>query len=280
MDRVAFSEQPPLRLVRCRDCGLVYRNPVERPHELKTIYARTEHSNDLMRALHETQRSAVRAQARRVRKLLGRRGTGLEVGSYVGAFLAAARDEDLTFEGVDVNASANAFSRSLGLTAHDGELTAFEPGRRFDVVAIWNTFDQLAEPRAALVAAHRLLSDGGLFVVRVPNGEFYVSMREWFARGGAALRVTATTLLAQNNLLTFPYRAGFGVRSLSALLGSAGFQVVRVHGDALVPTADEWTHPWARIEEFLIKKLQRALALDPRRAPWLEVYARAIPRRH
>jgi hypothetical protein len=28
MDRVAFSQRAPLRLVRCCECGLVYRNPV------------------------------------------------------------------------------------------------------------------------------------------------------------------------------------------------------------------------------------------------------------
>jgi len=37
MDRVAFSQDPPLRLVKCRDCGLVYRNPVERVRELESI---------------------------------------------------------------------------------------------------------------------------------------------------------------------------------------------------------------------------------------------------
>lgn len=34
MDRVAFSQHAPLRVVRCTTCGLVYRNPVERAHEL------------------------------------------------------------------------------------------------------------------------------------------------------------------------------------------------------------------------------------------------------
>src|SRR5215467_1042955 len=34
MDRVAFSERPPFRLVECTRCGLVYRNPIERAFEL------------------------------------------------------------------------------------------------------------------------------------------------------------------------------------------------------------------------------------------------------
>ena len=29
MDRVAFSQRPPVRVVRCNTCGFVYRNPIE-----------------------------------------------------------------------------------------------------------------------------------------------------------------------------------------------------------------------------------------------------------
>src|SRR5687768_15067118 len=37
-DRVAFSQRPPLRVVQCNGCGLVYRNPRERAHELTGVY--------------------------------------------------------------------------------------------------------------------------------------------------------------------------------------------------------------------------------------------------
>jgi len=47
-----------------------------------------------------------------------------------------------------------------------------------------------------------------------------------------------------------------------------------VRGDVLVPTGDEWTRPWARREERVVKRLLRVLAASPRSAPWIEVYAR------
>ena len=144
---MAFSEPPPFRLVRCNECGLLYRNPVERSHELTEIYARNTSAPDVLRALHDTQLPAVRVQARELRRALGRGGSGLEVGSYVGAFLAAARDEGLQVQGLDVNADVNAFTRSMGFTVHDGELANFATDQTFDAVAIWNTFDQLADPR-------------------------------------------------------------------------------------------------------------------------------------
>lgn len=265
MDRVVFSERPPLRLVRCRECGLVYRNPVERPHELREIYARRAPPPSVLRSLHETQLPAVREQARVLRRVMGRGGSGLEVGSYAGAFLAAAREVGLQFDGLDINPEANALARMLGFTVHDGELSSFQPDRRFDVVAIWNTFDQLADPRGAVAAAASLLSPGGLLVIRVPNGAFYARFRRWRR---------AWPLLAQNNLLTFPYRWGFTPKSLARLLSDSRFAVRASRGDVLVPIADEWTRPWARIEERAIKQTMGAIAGASRRfAPWIEIYA-------
>src|SRR5262245_51823131 len=72
MGRVAFSEPPPLAVVQCRDCGLVYRNPIERAHELHEIYAAEETPSDTLASLHATQRTAMSGQAKRLRDALGR----------------------------------------------------------------------------------------------------------------------------------------------------------------------------------------------------------------
>jgi SAM-dependent methyltransferase len=273
-DRVAFSEHAPFRLVRCRECGLVYRNPVERARELTEIYARETPPGDVLRTLHETQTPAMRAPARTLRRLLGHGGSGLEVGSYVGAFLAAARREGLQFEGLDINADVNAFARTLGFTVHDGELGSFAGNRTFDAVAIWNTFDQLADPRAVVNTAGKLLRPRGILAVRVPNGEFYAALRRRLANGGPLDRAVARAALVQNNLLTFPYRYGFTRLALTRLLRSQGFRVERIRGDVLVRTADEWTRRWARVEETLIKRAMKVAShAGERWAPWLQVFA-------
>lgn len=274
MDRVAFTERPPYRLVRCADCGLVYRNPTEREHELRAIYARQAPARDVMRVLHDAQVAAMRRQASFLRRILGRGASGLEVGSYVGAFLVAARRAGLSFEGLDINPEVNAFVRSLGFAVHDGDLGGFEPARPYDVVAIWNTFDQLADPRGALGRVRQLLAPNGVLAIRVPNGAYYAAHRRDLASRNGRRRRIARLLLAQNNLLSFPYRWGFTPRSLRRLLESGGFTVQRLRGDVLVPTADEWTRWWARLEEIATKRLMAWSARrGPSRAPWFELYA-------
>jgi SAM-dependent methyltransferase len=274
MDRVAFSQEPPLRVVRCRDCGLVYRNPIEREFELRETYADDVLEPDVLRSLFETQSASYRAQVRRLTRVHGRPGSGLEVGSYVGAFLAAARESGWRFEGLDINPHTNAFARSRGFHVEEGTLETHATSRRYDAVTIWNCFDQLPDPRAAARAAHRLLVDGGVLAVRIPNGDFYAAMRPGIERRSPTGAV-ARALLAHNNLLSFPYRFGFTGHALGRLLRECGFAVTRVHGDTLVPIADRWTRRWAAIEEWLVKRTLRALVRGGRlEAPWIEVYAR------
>jgi len=277
-DRVAFSQAPPLRLVQCARCETIYRNPRERAFEVTDTYEDETPSIEMLQSLHDTQRAAFDGQLSRLADVANRKGRGLEVGSYAGAFLAAGRERGWQFEGLDINESANEFARSLGFSVTSGDLTTFRTKRPFDTVAIWNCFDQLPDPRAAARAAHALLKPRGVVAIRVPNGAFYAAVRRRL--DGAAAPI-ARALLAHNNLLGFPYRHGFTVKSMTLLLEDTGFDVVRTHGDALVPIADEWTRGWAAAEERMIKALMKALAaLDTDGAPWFEVYARSRERPH
>jgi len=275
MDRVAFSQHPALRVVRCRECGTVYRNPIERATELTAIYEDEGPPTEVLQALHETQRASYAAQAQRLTAQFGRRGHGVEVGSYVGAFLAAARDAGWRFTGVDVNAGANAFTRSLGFTVHDGDIASLDAGERADVVAIWNCLDQLPDPVDALRSARDHLAPGGMIALRVPNGACYAAWRP-LLRG--PLASIARAWLAHNNLLGFPYRVGFTPSALTRVVERLGFRVTHVHGDTLVPIADRWTRRWAALEERAVKRAIGAVSRlggeDLPLAPWFELYAR------
>ena len=270
-DRVAFSQRPPLRVVQCCACGLVYRNPRERPHELIGAYEGEAPADDVLAALFETQLDAYRAQARRLYRVLGRRGSGIEVGSYVGGFLAAARELRLDVEGLDVNETASVFARKKGFRVTVGDLESWSEKRSVDAVAIWNCFDQLPDPRRAAMIARSLLRPGGVLAIRVPNGGFYAAFRR---RLGGTTGPVATAVLAHNNLLGFPYRHGFTVGALTRLLETFGFEIVSTYGDTLVPIADRWTRRWGAVEERAVKGVLKAVARigGAERAPWFEIY--------
>jgi SAM-dependent methyltransferase len=273
-DRVFFSEHPPVQLVQCRRCGLVYRNPTERQQFVDTLYADAPAQPELLRALHDRQLPTYRALARRLSRTIGHPGGVLEVGSYVGGFLAAAREVGVQADGVDINPDINAFTRRLGFHVDDGDIATYATQRTFAAVAIWSTFDQLVDPRAALLRVWTLLEPGGVLALRVPNGAFYARLRPAAQQSGP-VGALARLALADNNLLGFPYRYGFSPGSLTRLLCDLGFQPIGSQGDVLVPLADAWTRRWARIEEHAVKALLSAVGA--RRlswAPWFESYAR------
>jgi SAM-dependent methyltransferase len=270
-DRVVFSQSPPLRLMRCDVCTHLYRSPRESPETVRRTYAETALSESVYESLFENQRLAYRAQVHRLRKFAGRINRGLEVGSYMGGFLAAARDAGMSFAGIDVNPSAAKFGNMQRLHISTCSLDEVPSSESYDAIAIWNTFEQLPDVRAAAHVSHRLLRKGGVLAVRVPNGEFYF---RWRRRLQGVLAPWAERMLVHNNLLGFPYREGFTARSLRRLLDDTGFAIGRVHGDTLVPVADRWTRKPAVFDEWLTKKIQR-ISQHGWRAPWVEVYAMA-----
>lgn len=269
-DRLVFSQDPPVRVGRCSDCGTLFRNPRERERDLLALYAEEELEPAIMRSLFEAQRASYAAQARRLTDYAGGPGTVLEVGSYVGGFLAAARAEGWEALGVDLNRSAADYAAEQGFLIQVGELGAVPNETPLDAIGIWNCFDQLPNPQQTVEEARRRLWPGGTIAIRVPNGAFYARLRTRLNGRGHLLAVRA---LALNNLLGFPYRVGYTPESLCALLARAGFQQFRVVGDTLVPIADRWTRRWARLEEKAVKRAMRGVVRGGT-APWIEVYAR------
>jgi SAM-dependent methyltransferase len=269
-DRLAFTQSPPLRLARCSTCGTLRRDPQERAPSVLTRYAEEPLSPAVLRALSAAQKETAARQRQRLSRLAGPTGTGLEVGCYVGSFLAATRDSGWHFHGIDVNPSAVSFVRALGLSAEEATLEHLPSSPRYDAVVLWNCFEQLPRSATTLRLARELLRPTGILALRVPNGAFY---HRWRAFLHGTAHPLATALLAHNNLLGFPYRYGFTPASLSRMLQRLGFTVIATHAEVLVPTADRWTRRWAAWEEralqAVLRRFRRASA-----APWFEVYAR------
>ena len=270
-DRTVFSQAAPLGLVRCTVCTHIYRRPRESPETLRREYADAALNDSVYDSLFESQRLAYRAQVRRLRKFAGKINHGLEVGSYMGGFLAAAREARMSFTGIDVNPAAARHGSRQRLHISTSSLEEVGESSSYDAIVIWNTFEQLPDVRAAARASRRLLRKDGVLAVRVPNALFYLRWRRGL---NGPFGWWAERALVHNNLLGFPYREGFTPRSLRRLFDDTGFEIREVHGDTLVPVADRWTRIPAIIDERLTKLVQR-ITEHGWRAPWVEVYARA-----
>lgn len=282
-DRAEFTQDYATDIVACRGCGLVYRSPRPSAHWVAGAYQRDRYGRPRLEALFEAQRELYRSKVRKLRRWL-RHGRGVrvvEVGSFVGGFLAAAGEQGWEVLGVDPGEEVDAFCRERGLSVHQGTLedAPLEPGST-DCVAVWNTFDQMPDPRSTVNAARRLLRPGGILALRVPNGECFrllCRLMRWLpGLPGGWLRAA----MAWNNLLTFPYLYGYSARTLDAILKPYGFHRMAAQPDTLPRLADDQTQRWAHWEERGMKALFRSVArlgaLRPGSrlalAPWIDAY--------
>ena len=112
-DRVIFTQPPALTLLSCFECSHIFRNPREKPESVRSNYSNSKLGDDVYQSLFHNQEVTYRAQVRRLQAIVPTVHRGLEVGCYVGGFLAAARDAGLSFTGIDVNAEAAAFAAGM-----------------------------------------------------------------------------------------------------------------------------------------------------------------------
>jgi len=283
-DRADFTQDEPRAIVSCRACGLVFRHPRRSPAAVERDYAEDRYGEARLRTLAAGQAHAYDEKIATLGRWFARRRQVrvVEVGSFVGGFLSAARAAGWDAVGVDPGEEVVSFCRARDLAVHQGtidELT-LAPGS-VDAVAIWNTFDQIADPEPTLVAATRLLRPGGILALRVPNGRFFADAMARLPHDSEVRRRLRLLMLAWNNLIGFPYLQGYTVGTLDRLLAAHGFDRLCVVPDTLLPLADGDTRRWAALEERFVKRLCR-LAWNrqvdgPARwaaAPWLDLYCR------
>lgn len=284
-DRINFTQDYATDIVSCHTCGLIFRNPRPPKGTVTATYATDEYDEEHLNTAHETDLDLYRNKANVLTRWLPHRNDAhlVEVGSFVGSFLAAGRELGWTVLGVDPGKQAAEFCKAKGLNVYRGTLPDLQlPAESLDGVTIWNTFDQLPDPKPTVTAASRLLRPGGLLVIRVPNGACFASaisslphLGRWKARW---LKAT----LAWNNLLMFPYLFGYSVATADRLMDRNDFQRIAVYPDTLVTLADPHVKWWAALEERMIKLACRGVARieallgSPTyvTAPWLDIYYR------
>lgn len=166
------------RVVRCLGCGWIRQNP--RPtFETIGYYYPNEYAN--FRGAIEEETSIWRQWDRRYGMWKRRRaiehlqpnGRLLDVGCATGVFLNEMRNAGWDVIGIEPNREASKYAREhFGVPVYTGTLRDMcLPGASFDVITMWDVLEHLHTPWLDLKEASRLLKEGGLLVIRIPNLE-------------------------------------------------------------------------------------------------------------
>ena len=163
-----------LRLVRCRQCGMVYVNPVPAEYASGAYYDRAGADYYLSPAKLESDYSPVRfSRELRLFRNYCPAGAVLDVGCSSGAFLYQLNQRFpgcYQLLGTDISGPPLDYAESRGIAVVRGDFLEQEFARRqFDAVTFWAVLEHLASPRPFLEKAVSVLRPGGLCFVLVPN---------------------------------------------------------------------------------------------------------------
>ena len=162
------------RLVKCRDCGLIFLNPRPSWETVRRRYGPNQY-NYLVggKKYINAEKEMVRGNLHAVQSIgaLKKVGKLLEVGSATGYFLKAAEMRGWEVYGVEICKEGVEYSkREFGIITFLGTLEeANFPSNFFDVIVIYHTLEHLIDPLATLKEAKRILKDDGLVNISVPN---------------------------------------------------------------------------------------------------------------
>jgi len=186
-----------------------------------------------------------------IERFLPSRGRLLDVGCGVGHFLRVAKRLGWEAQGLDISdAASQTASEAFGLHVKVGTLEGIPfPEGSFDAVTLWDVIEHVRRPVENLIAANRLLKEGGILSMKTPNESSLFKFLARFLyrllgkRGGFLLKY----------VYYVPHYFSYSEKTMSALLKRCGFELLAFEQDE-TPLA------------FSLPKINAHYGKDPKRS--------------
>jgi SAM-dependent methyltransferase len=156
------------QVVRCRNDGLLYRNP--RPTHGQINVFQTEFVGNANLGWFAERERALKKAAEAIQGLKSG-GTLLDIGCATGNFFENFKPESWRLYGLDTSP----LGVELACAKYKAEVfagtlqEAHYPSRFFDVVTVMDALYYSLDPRADLLEIHRILKDDGVLAVEIPG---------------------------------------------------------------------------------------------------------------
>jgi 2-polyprenyl-3-methyl-5-hydroxy-6-metoxy-1,4-benzoquinol methylase len=220
------------RYVRCPACDLVFLHP--RPtRESVEGYFREVYDGDYGAVEASDDRQPVYQSV--LKHLASHRsppGSVLDVGCGDGGFLLLCRQAGWNCSGIELSKRAAMRAAQKGITVLSPHaLERGEWAQHFDVVALINVLETVADPVIMLRQAAALLTPGGFVIVRATNGLFHLPMR------------TPARWIGSQYDQAFHWYL-YTTKSLKALMESVGLRIVSLRNSRPSRGPLSPVHPW------------------------------------
>ncbi len=214
-----------LDLHRCRDCGLVFMDPLPTRAELPALYPAHYHNFDppsnpisrlLLEQYYDHQTAGCRAH-------MPPDGAFLEIGCASGEILARMQDAGYDdVQGVELSIEACEQAWKRGLKVFHGTLDEFETDQRFDVIFMSHVIEHVLDPVATVAKIRSLLEPGGVLSIETPNVGS-LDARLWKQNWGLIHYPRHLYLFDRATVVRLLEGAGLRVERVSSQINSCGW---------------------------------------------------------
>lgn len=162
-----LKKKAHFRIVKCKECGLVFSSPRLINSELSDCIGSVEWEQSKEKP--DMNRGRNLELAERVERHLGYKGTALDVGCGFGHILQAFNEKGWDVFGIEPSIDAADYVSKLGLQVESVFWEDFKLSKRFDVIIMYDVLEHSFSPSQALLKAHSYLKDGGILVIVTIN---------------------------------------------------------------------------------------------------------------
>lgn len=231
-ENLATCTENGWRIVRCKDCGLVYTRPQPTAEVLygkyQGEYWQTER-NTGAEQFHEAAKHepCIQPLDEKLFQWLDAEGFGqweeslgpekrmLDVGCGLGIFMREMQNRGWLVQGTEVADYAVQFCQQQGFEIHPGTLDTLH-NQTYDFITLHHVIEHVNEPHVLMKLATGLLKPGGMILVRTPCCDSipaYIAGRAWFYDPDHIY------FFNQKSLCSLMENAGFEVRSVCSYVG-------------------------------------------------------------
>lgn len=225
-------------ILRCPECGLVYRSPYLSSEAMRQVYASgadlgkqypvfegyLEASEDVSRDT-ATRRSFLRALATLESLSFSAPKTLLDLGCGRGLFMKLAEDRGWKTRGIDFGRENVEFARrQYGLDVEEADLFKKDWKQRFGAVTLWDLLEHVAEPLELLRIVRGALEEGGVALAALPReSNVYTWIAKGVYRASAGKSRALLEMLYPSEHLTY-----YSADSAGRLFAAAGLRVEKI----------------------------------------------------
>lgn len=157
--------------VKCKRCGLVYQSP--RPKYDKNFIEAAYGEYFIYDNKYQYSKKEIAEYSQELSEIVkfDRTKTALlDVGSCMGAFLSVAQRNYSKLVGVEISENMAEFTRNkLGVSVHSCQFENLGISEKFSCIHMSHVIEHIPNPNLWMKKASELLTEGGVFVVLVPN---------------------------------------------------------------------------------------------------------------